>query len=221
MDEQRNLAWHRAQVARIVNYQDGTPDQDAAGPSNDTWQKIDDVLNEAAREERNEAILKGSTEAFRKRQRFTWESGETTYALPVFIDRESILDIHDVTANDVGQPVMALGRSFNRQIFWLDNRTLQWSTSGPGQDTTLEISYTAEAPTLKEPAAEYDLFPYNHRDLLNWSAACLWADMVDQRVPDAWERRRNNYRELFRLAISRGSPTTHGAQRIRNHRVTR
>ena len=221
MEERRNLQWHRACVAEIVNYQDGTPDQDSTGPTNYTWKKIDAALNEAARQERNEAIIHGSSEAFRKKQSFTWASGELTFTLPSYIDRESVMEMHDVTDDTLGQPIHAMARGFNRLIFWLDNKTLQWGTTGASRDTTVEISYAAAAPSLSAPTAEYDVFPYSHRDLINWSAACIWADMADQEAPASWEKRRDGYRSSFHLAISRGSPTSYGAPRIRNHRATR
>ena len=217
MAEIRNLAWHRKMVSRILNYQDGTPDQDFSG-ENDEWEKLDEAINESQAEERNAAVVDGSSEAFRMRQQFTWSSAAVTFALPSSIDRESIVAIHDVTGDSVGIPVYAAPRWANRKIFFIDNKTLQWATTGPSQDTTLEISYIAEPDAMKEPADEATWLPYNHRHLLNWGAACIAADAADQKTPAAWLARRDNYRSLFHLAISRGSPSETGVPRIRNHR---
>lgn len=221
MVELRNLAWHRKAVALILNYQDGTPDQDFTGPSNDQWEKIDAGINEALVEERNLAVLHGSSEAFKRAQRFTWSTGAVTFPMPSFIDRESVVSIHDVTNDSVGIPIYVSPRWANHKIFFLDAHTLQWATTGPGQNTTLEVSYIAEPPVLKDPADEADLFPYNHRHLINWSAACVIIDTSDQRVPESWLRRRDSYRSSLHLAVSRGSPSEYGVPRIRNHRAAR
>lgn len=218
MSEVRNLAWHRTQTSRILNHLEQTPDQDFAGRDNAPWENIDAALNEAQTEERNEAIVNGSSEAFKKTQQFTWAASSVTFTMPSFIDRESVYSIHDVTSDTVGFPLFPSSRSIGNKIFWLDNRRLQWMTTGPGADTTLEISYLMEPAALTEETQEADWLPYSHRHLLNWSAACIAVDMADQKVPARWLARRDQYRSTYHLFLSRGSPAETNVPRIRNHR---
>ena len=219
--ELRNLAWHRAEIARIVNFKDGTPDQDFVGPTNAPWLKVDAAFNEAQTFERNLAIQEGGSSWALNTIQKTWLADAVTFVLPNYIDRESIHSIHDVTSDVVGIPVTPGPRSANRKIFFLDAHTLQWGTTGPGSNTTLEISYLAEAVALTDPNQEAALFPYNHRHLLNWSASTILVDMADQRVPDTWTKRVENYRSIFQLALTRGVPSETNVPRIRNHRARR
>lgn len=217
--ELRNLAWHRKEIARIVSFKT-EPDADFAGPTNAPYETIDAAFNQAQVHERNLAILESSA-AFEKTVRVTWTANQATMTMPSYIGRESIVSLTDVTNNSSGIPITVARRAAQRKIWWLDNRTLQWMTTGPGSDTTVEITYIAEPQALTEPNQEADVFPYSHRHLLNWSAACILVEMADQRVPDNWVRRTQEYRSNFLLAISRGSPSETNVPRIRNHRAWR
>lgn len=217
--ELRNLAWHRKEIVRIVNQKTGTPDADFKGSSNAPFEKIDAALNEARVHERNLAIIHGSSKAFEKTVQKTWPASQVTLSLPSHIDRESVFGLWDVTDSSAGYALKVVRREVNGRIFWHDNLTLQWATTGPASATTIEIGYQAEAEPLTEPAQECSVFPYNHRHLLNWSAAVILTDIADQRPPDRWLQRLDEYRSAFHLAISRGSPAASSVPRIRNHRM--
>lgn len=216
--ELRNLAWHRREIVRIVNQKTGTPDQDFKGSSNAPYEKIDAALNEARVYERNLAIIHGSSKSFEKTLQVTWSASDVTMSLPSYIDRESVFGLWDVTNNSAGYTLKVSRRELQGRLFWKDNRTLQWTTTGPASGTTIEIAYQSEAEPLTEPAQECTVFPYNHRHLLNWSAAVILTDIADQRPPQRWLDRLEEYRSAFHLAISRGSPAESSVPRIRNHR---
>ena len=218
--ELRNLAWHRTEIARIVNFKTGEPDQDFAGPANAPWEKIDAAFNEAQTLERNFALQEGNYSSFLATQQFTWAASAVTFTLPSYIDRESIHSMYDVTSDSSGIPMNVTPRAANRKIWWLNNTTLQWSTTGPGSAATIEIVYLREAAPLTEPTQE-SIIPYNHRHLLNWSAAVILIETADQKAPDSWLVRLAEYREIFHLALSRGSPAETNVARIRNHRAWR
>lgn len=218
--EVRNLAWHRTQISRIVCRKD-EPDQDFAGTANEPWSLIDAAFNEAQNRERNLALVDGSSKAFEKTIQVSWPASQVTLTLPTYIDRESITRLWDVTNNSAGYTIPVSRRELNGRVFWKDNRTLQFSTTGPASTMTVEITYLAEAAALREPAQEADVFPYNHRHLLNWSAAIILLSVADQRIPPKWEETIEELRSTFHLAISRGAPSETNPPRIRNHRIMR
>ena len=218
--ELRNLAWHRTMISRIVSQKD-EPDQDFRGSSNAPYAPIDSAFNEAQVRERNLALIDGSSKAFEETVQLTWPASQATLELPTFIDRESIVRLWDVTNNSAGYTIPITRRGLNGRVCFKDNRTLQWATTGPASALTVEIAYAAEAITLTDPAQEASLFPYNHRHLLNWSAAVILLTIADQRVPPKWEETLDELRSTFHLALSRGAPTETNPPRIRNHRIMR
>lgn len=218
----RNLAWHRKGVATIINFSDGAASQDFAGAtSNAEWEKIDAAINEAGRSERNLAILEGGQSPLRRTYQKVWAASAVTFDLPSFIAREAIISVHDVTDSAVGFPIYVSERWQNHTTFFIDAQKLQWGTTGPDRATTLEFSYIAQPNTLKEHTDEADWLAYDHRDLLNWSAAAILRDIADEQVPLSWTRRLEHYRELYHMALSRGVPTETNPARIRNHRQVR
>ena len=217
--EIRDLKWHRAEMARVINFTSGTPDQDFAGPTNAPWANVDAAFNEAQTYERNLALIEGGESWAEKTLQQTWAASAVTFTLPEYMDRESVRMLYDVTNNSAGVPIQVTSRHIRGRVFWKDNRTLQWGTSGPGAAVTVEISYIGEAVALTEDAQEAALFPYNHRHLLNWSGACILMDMADQRIPQTWITRAAEYRSAFHLSIGRGIPLGSNVSRIRNHRV--
>ena len=219
--EVRNLQWHRTEIARIVNFKTGTPDQDFAGPSNAPWEKVDAAFNEAQTYERNLAVQEGNYSSFLATIQVTWPASQVTFQPPSYIDRESLYAVYDVTSDSSGIPVGISPRAANRKIYWHDSSTLQWATSGPGSAKTLEIVYLREASALTEPAQEASCFPYNHRHLLNWSAAVVLVTLADQQAPRLWIDRVAELRSAFHFALGRGSPGETNPPRIRNHRAWR
>lgn len=215
--ELRNLAWHRKMISQIVNQKD-EPDQDFRGSSNEPYSRIDAAFNEAQVRERNLALVDGSSKAFEETIQVTWPADQVTLVLPDSIDRESIVWLRDVTNNSAGYTIPISRREMNGRVFYKDSRTLQWTTVGPASDVTMEITYVAEPAALTDPAQEATVFPYNHRHLLNWSAATILLTIADQRVPPKWEETLDELRSTFHLMLSRGAPTGTNPPRIRNHR---
>lgn len=218
----KNLAWHRKQTAIIVNFSNGAASQDFSGDTtNAEWDKVDAALNEAGRVERHMALLEGGTEPFKRTLQKTWGDDDVTFTLPESISRESISSIYDVTDATDGYPLFVSGRWSGHTIFFKDSKTLQWGTSGPGRDTTLEFTYHMHPNVLLHPTDEAEWLPYEHRDLLNWSAACIMRDIADEAIPASWSRRLDEYRSLFHLTLARGVPAESNPPRIRNHRIGR
>jgi hypothetical protein len=214
------LAWHRQKVSRIVSFNEGQTDQDFAGPSNDTYAILDDAINEAQRAERNHAVIECGDEWFKVTENFSWPANQVTFAFPTYIDQDSIAELYDVTNDSRGLPIIPFPRAMQTKIFWLDKGTLQFEQTGPGSDITLQVVYIAQPHDLKDPLDEPDLFPYAHRDLLNWSAACILRDMADEQPPARWIERRDEYRENFHLMLAKGKPRA-APFRIRNQRQRR
>jgi hypothetical protein len=88
-------------------------------------------------------------------------------------------------------------------VRFLDYRTLQWGSTGPGEDKTLRVRALARAEELVSGQEEPVLVPYDHRYLWIWEAALLAREFADDdNVPQLWVRRRDRYRDLFHQEVA-------------------
>lgn len=216
----RNLAWHRQKVSRIVNFNDGQPDQDFVGDSiNDSFGRIDDAINECAGNVRNFLLNNVGQVPLERTVSDTWPSGSVTHTLNV--DPADIISIYDVTNDAVGQPLYTQNKVYNTLIFWKDGRTLQWGTAGPGSALTLQITYVMNAGELNEPMQEFEFLPYAHRHVINWGAAVLLRTMADESAPQNWTQHYDTLLEDLEMHLSKGQPMETGRPRIQNRRRRR
>lgn len=214
-EEKRNLQWLRDRVSRRLRFNEDQTDQDFAGSTADTYEVIDDFINEAYRTEVNEAQNETSVEHFRETITDSWPQAQVLYVLPAFIDAENILAITDISSSSRGIPILPRSEEMQSRIFWKDSRTIQYDTTGPGSDLTIQIAYLAHASEMRDPLDEPRYIPYRFRDLLIWSA-CVIARMTSDEAPPApWELRRDSLREAMHLALSKGKPLQSGPPRIR------
>ena len=99
--EPRNLEWHRKETAIIINFNDGTVDEDFKGSSNDSWSQFDSAISEAGEEIRNLIVEEAGVEFLRRTVSIVWTADDVTYKMPSYIDRNSIISIHEVTNDTV------------------------------------------------------------------------------------------------------------------------
>lgn len=195
----------------------GQTDQDF-NSLNDAYYHLDDALTEAYHLEVNEGKVKASSENFKETEQVTWLSGAVTFSFPTFIQPHNILELYDVSDDGLGRLLILGRRSSGQTIFWKRRDLLQWGSEGPTSDVTLEVTYVAIAQTLKTPLQEPELIPYEFRDLLTWSAACILAAKAEQKPPYEWKEKRDEWRSSWYTAMSRGRPMHQNVPRIRNHR---
>lgn len=218
--EPRNLAWLRRILSGIVNFNSDQTDQNF-NTLNDEFYHLDDALTEAYDLELSEGKVKASVEPFKETAELEWESGDATFTLPDYIQREDILEIYDITNNAVGSLVTVGRRSAGHAVFWKTRRKLGWGTEGPGEDKTLEVTYVGSAQTFKKPQQEPGLIPYRFRWVLPWSAAVLLSSKADQNPPQHWMSQLAEWRSSWYSAMSRGSPMHQNVPRVHNHRRRR
>lgn len=220
-EDKRNLQWLRQKVSRYLNFNSTQTDQDFAGSVNDPNALIDDFINEAYRTECNEVMNETSVEHFREVITDSWPQGQLLYILPSFLDPTSILAITDISSSSRGIPLLPQREDMQTRIFWKDQRTLQYDTTGPGSDLTIQIAYLGQPSEMKDDTDEPYLIPYKFRDLLTWSAVVIARSVGDEAPPKFWVDRRDELRAQLALALSKGKPLQSGPPRIRNRRLHR
>lgn len=216
-----NLAWLRRILSGIVNFNSGQTDQ-VWNTENDQYLQLDDALTEAADFELNEARATASTEAFKVTHTLPeWAVDAVTYTLPDYIERNSLLELWDITESTSGTLLTIGTRYAGALIFWKSMRTLQWGNDGPPSAKTLEATYIMSAPRFRSPLQEPDFIEARFRHLLPWSAACLLSKKADQNPPGAWEDQAKKWRSSWYSSLTKGSPAHQNVPRIRRHNVRR
>jgi hypothetical protein len=215
----RNLAWLRQKVSTKVNFDVTQPDQDFIGPSSDTNQLVDDAINEAYVEEYTNVKLEAAPEWFMQTEEFTWAASEVTLDLrtvSLTASNHSVLRMEDITNSVDGDPISIKKSRHHSEIWWKDRYTLQWGTSGPGEDKTIQITFMPKPKDMRIATDEPDLIPEEHRWLLVWSAAINLRDMADEAAPQGWIQRRDNLRENMILDMAQGKVQRPTGNVIRN-----
>lgn len=197
-------------IAKRLNFNVDTANQDFTGSSTDSWAWIDDAINEAYVDEINEAVLECSARPFTAYQTFTWPSGDLTYELPPNMDRNDVLAIFNITGNVRGAPFSIGDRLSGQAIVWRTSRILEWGTTGPGQDTSLAFQYVVLPEPLQEPDDVPTLIPARFRYLLVWSALIILRDYADEAAPKAWLAKQYKLRAKFHKYVSTSAPTRGG-----------
>jgi hypothetical protein len=184
----------------LLNFNPDEEDQDFAGTAAEPWRALDFSINQAYREEYKLAVQEVGDPSFIKTLQFSWPSASTTLSLPASVAGKRISQIDDITSTSPGETIWIQQRegAYQPSVFWLDSNTLQWGTSGPGEDKTLLAVFVQEPIDLVSPIDVPFLIPERHRDLLVWSAAVI-ARMIrdDDNVPRKWEQQIQSLRFAF------------------------
>jgi len=205
----RNLEWLRPRVARLVNFNVSEPDEDFESEDSDRpWNLIDDAINEANELEHEFMVDNVALTQMQIVEELVWSANERTLALPVHLYQQNVLRVDDETAGAPGSPVQIWnrGQGYEPTVSWRDYRTLQWGTVGPGQDTTLAITYVPPAPLLEEEIDEPWTIPPRFRRVIVWSAGIILRLHAEDTAPQGWYGQREYWRERLVLAMSKGSP---------------
>lgn len=216
MSKRRNLAWLRVETSRIVNFNQGQPDQDFDGTSDDAWDEIDAAINEAYENLLHDMIAETDPDMFMVNEELTWSSGDLTYQLPEHLEQDNLEWIEDITSSDPGDIVWVHGRGINYypDVLWKDYRTLQWGTSGPSGDRSLRFHHMARAADMKQPEDIPEYVPARFRKILAWDAAIILRTEAEDEAPSQWLGHRNAVWEKIEILLSQGRPRLTNRARI-------
>jgi hypothetical protein len=136
----------------------------------------------------------------------TWPANQNTFELPSGLAQKNIIDIRNVTSDDVGYQ-MPIGHSPGfHEVFWKDYKTLQYGVDGYPNNQVLRVLYRAEPEELITESQEPSLVPPYHRDVLILGTCLLARQQADESYPPAW---RQEYEQLllgYTKLMSRGRP---------------
>lgn len=165
------------------------------------------LLNAAYRREVRRGKLEGHSSWFTKTQDFTWPASQVTATstntnMPKIAFERQLLMLEDVTDGDPGEPLVFT--NYNRgEIFFKDNRTLQWGDAGPPSARTIRIHYLADAENLEDDNQEPELIPPDHHELIVMSAVTYARYGTAERSPPDWKEelmeRRYDYWKFISL----------------------
>lgn len=211
-----NYSWILAKLKWALNFNEGQADQNFAGPTTDPDRHYRDAINQAYKEEIEEAQIETSRAHWFRSMDITWPANQATFILPQTLVDKSVIIIRDVTDEQDG-PELSIGDYADESEIWrLDSQTLQWGTDGPGQNTTMRFTYLAEAEELSQASQLPALIPARYIWLIVWSAALLLRAVAEDKSPIDWEKKRDDLREKFHKILSQGWPMRSNPPTIRN-----
>ena len=211
-----NYEWLLAKLKWLVYFNDGQANQAFAGPSTDADKHFRDAINEAYREEIEEAQLNTMRAAWHRTHDLIWPNAQVTLELPDILVDKGVVEVRDITEG-VDGPLLDIGDHMERHEIWRkDSNILQWGTEGPGQETTMRFTYLAEAEELNQKPQRPKLVPARFIWLIVFSAGILMREVGEDKAPTAWYNKREALRENFHKSISRGWPMKTNGPRIRN-----
>lgn len=216
MAQRRDLTWLIDRLKFFLNIDSGQPDQDYVGPSSDTDKWYRDLLNQAGEREVEDAKIECGRDWFRKTYDSTWAAGAVTLAVPDQVREHLIEEVLDVTNDEVGNEIAFANYHPGGAVFWKDNETLQWGTTGPGSATTLRWTYLANFLPMEADSDEPEIIAPRFRWLLVWSALDIAKALGDERVPQDYMRHLTEWREKWWKVISLGRPMKNNPARIQN-----
>lgn len=161
----------------------------------------------------NDEVLKGSDTAlynnFKRLTTFTWADGEVTVEVPTEIQGKTILKMIDITGNsDLGDELQFGDYGEFGQVFWKDKKTLQWDTTGPSSDRTIQVQYIEVPEQLLSPASVPELLPEQFHYLLTWSLAIYMKELAEELAPLEWQQKLVEQRTLLYRFFEKGKPTS-------------
>lgn len=191
----------QTEVKDWINFTAGVVDQDfAAG-------QVKKAINFAYKRELRKARLECGSAWFKKFSNQTWPASTATFVAPSIIDQSNCIWIEDITGGDPGVELYVGDRAnTGGDIFWLDNRTLQWGTNGPASEVSLRFHYLGRAVELVNDADIPDLIPEDHHELLVLSAGVFLRFKSDEMAPPEWKEALNDLRFDLWKELSKGRP---------------
>lgn len=191
----------RSEVGFLLNFNEGQADQDFS------TSRLNKAVQYVYELELEQAKQIGMSHWFRKTQNISWPSGQVTLELPSSLDQANLIGIYDITnANPGNQIVIRETAQDNGDAFWLDYKTLQWASTGPSEDKTLQVHYLARAETLAGDADSPTLIPPQFHWVLVWSAATYLRKIADEDAPQSWMSELKDWRHRYWKFLTRGRP---------------
>lgn len=202
----RNMKWLLDTLKFVVSYDNQGNAQDFVGPRNDPNKYFREALNEAYKQEVEEAQEQVGEDAFLTYEDVTWPANSVTFEFPRAIVDKQWMTARDITDASDG-PELDIGDVPEHYEIWQVKRGIyQWGTTGAPRTTTIRIFYLREAEELVSDAQEPELIPSRFRWLIVWSAALILRLVSDDAAgpPPKWEKQQTMLRERFIKAASRG-----------------
>ena len=194
----------RSEVAFLLNFTEGTADQDfAKARLNKLIDRAYNLEVERAKTAAGKAYFKGFTSDF------TWTASSQTLAVPTALSSVTIIDVYDITNGEPGVPlIFSFGEgNAGGDLFWKDKDTWQWTASGgPGSALTLRGYYEQVAEMLQNDDDEPLLVPAQFHYLLVYTAAILGRGAGDDIAPAEWKEERREMRLDYIKHVSKGRP---------------
>lgn len=181
------------EVADILNFTPDATDQDF------TSLQVKKAINQAYADEVVKAKQCGSRVHFTKFDQITWPASQRVLTFPQDLQQKDLISFTDVTNDDPGH-------SLPGSVFWKDNKTLQWGTSGPASARTIRVYYYAAAETLVNDGDIPELIQPEHHELLMWSAAIRLRLRSDEGAPGPWTQHHRELQLDYWKSTSRGKP---------------
>lgn len=196
----------REELSFLLNFNEGQADQDFSTT------RLNKAIQWAYEDEVRQAKLEGQTRWFRKVKTFIWAADDIRMELPQGLHKKMLQQLWDITSNDPGTPIIVRENGYSGgDIFWYDNKQLQWGENGPNSDVTIQADYLAECEQLTDDGDEPDLIPNEYHKLIVWSAAVFLRTVADEAPPASWQRELQMLRLGFWKVLSRGRPFTDSA----------
>ena len=141
----------------------------------------------------------------------TWAASTATMTVPNVVNQTTFLWLEDVTDNDPGYELSIASDSLSgAEIFWLDNRTLQWGEDGPSVAKTLRFHYLARPVEMVNGNEIPDLVPEDFHELLVLSAGVYLRFKADEGAPETWRAALDEARLDFWKEVSIARPRAAG-----------
>lgn len=203
------LSDFRTNLQFVIGFNNGQINQDFNGNlaiNGTTVTQIDWLINQAYQREVELGQVNGTIRWFRQHTTGTWPAGQTTFVLPVDVTQNQIIALVDETNGLPGYSFVVSEVQDLDGLFWLDYKTLQWGTVGPGADVLVGIEYIAGAETLVNATDVPKWIPPQHHQVILWSAAVLARELADEAAPAAWYQNLKERRESYWAYIMTSKP---------------
>lgn len=193
------------EVKDWINFTSGTSNSDF------TSGQIKKAVNQAYKREVRKGRLEGGSSWFLKNVLKTWPASTATLEVPSVLNQTNALRIEDITDTDPGFDIGIAENGTMGEIFWLDNRTLQWGEDGPSSARSLRWHYMARAVDLVNDAEIPDLIPEDFHELLVLSAGVFLRFKADEMAPQEWQSALNDLRMDYWKELTLGRPRSTGS----------
>jgi hypothetical protein len=190
------------ETKELLNFNASQTDQDF------TLVQVKNAINRAYRREYVRARQEGTRRYFITTTNVIWPASSATFELPTRLQGAQIIRVSDITGSDPGTEITFSDYGSSGDVVWLNRNTLQWGSTGPSADKTLRFEYFAKADKMVQDDEVPTLIPYEHHELIFYSAAIDLRNRADEMAPQAWLFERENLRMDFWKDISKNRPHT-------------